>query len=127
MPVLLVLVEDPAARDPLVETLRGLFPWARVVAVRVEVALPFLVGERATVVVAALSAAERLSREGVPPDMPVIALTRDMSPDTLMRAEALGIAGAVRVPADAERLAAALGPMLKGSRPRDHQWPQDHQ
>jgi len=42
----------------------------------------------------------------------VVALTREMSPDTLMRAEALGVAGALRAPAGAEQLAAVLGPML---------------
>jgi hypothetical protein len=39
-----------------------------------------------------------------------------MSPDTLLRAEALGIAGALRVPVGAGHLAAALGPMLDPTR-----------
>ena len=46
--------------------------------------------------------------------MPVVALTREMSPDTLMRAEALGAAGALRTPSGADQLAAVLGPMLDG-------------
>jgi len=46
--------------------------------------------------------------------VPVVALTRAMSPDTLMRAEALGAAGALRTPAGADQLAAVLGPMLDG-------------
>jgi len=124
MPVILVLVDDPAARDPLVETLRRLFPWARLVAVRadvaVDVALSLIGSERATVVVASLSAAERLCRDGAPPGVTVVALTRDMSPDTLLRAEALGIAGALRAPASAEPLAAVIGPFLGAPPPRDH-------
>jgi len=126
MPVILVLVDDAArddnpARDPLLETLRRLFPWARVVAVRADLALPLIASKGATAVVANLSTAERLCREAVPPGMPVVALTRDMSPDTLLRAETLGIAGAVRAPAGAEQLAAVIGPLL-GAPPRDHRW-----
>jgi len=124
MPVILVLVDDPAARDPLVETLRRLFPWARLVAVRadvaVDVALSLIGSERATVVVASLSAAERLCRDGAPTGVTVVALTCDMSPDTLLRAEALGIAGALRAPASAEPLAAVIGPFLGAPPPRDH-------
>ena len=95
MPVILVLVDDAArddnpARDPLLETLRRLFPWARVVAVRADLALPLIASKGATAVVANLSTAERLCREAVPPGVPVVALTRDMSPDTLLRAETLG-------------------------------------
>jgi len=90
MPVILVLVDDAArddnpARDPLLETLRRLFPWARVVAVRADLALPLIASKGATAVVANLSTAERLCREAVPPGVPVVALTRDMSPDTLFR------------------------------------------
>ena len=126
MPVILVLVDDAAcddnpARDPLLETLRRLFPWARVVAVRADLALPLIASKGATAVVANLSTAERLCREAVPPGVPVVALTRDMSPDTLLRAETLGIAGAVRAPAGAEQLAAVIGPLL-GAPPRDHRW-----
>ena len=126
MPVILVLVDDAArddnpARDPLLETLRRLFPWARVVAVRADLALPLIASKGATAVVANHSTAERLCREAVPPGVPVVALTRDMSPDTLLRAETLGIAGAVRAPAGAEQLAAVIGPLL-GAPPRDHRW-----
>ena len=124
MPVILVLVDDAArddnlARDPLLETLRRLFPWTRVLAVRADLALPLIASEGATAVVANLSTAERLCREAVPPGVPVVALTRDMSPDTLLRAETLGIAGAVRASAGAEQLAAVIGPLL-GAPPRDH-------
>src|SRR5262245_36405219 len=89
MPVILALVDDPAAPDPLVETLRRRFPLARVVAVRADAAYSFVVRQGATVVVASLSAAERLCREGAPPGVPIVALTREMTPDTLVRAETL--------------------------------------
>ena len=114
MPVILVLDDDGAAREALVATLRDLFPPARVVAARGETALEAVAREAPSVVLASLDAAERLCRAGAPSGVPVVALTREMSPDTLLRAEALGITGVLRAPAAAERLAAALGPMLGG-------------
>jgi DNA-binding NarL/FixJ family response regulator len=118
MPVILVLDDDDAACDALVATLRDLFTEARVVAARGEAGHEAIARERASVVLASLGAAERLCRAGAPSGVAVVALTREMSPDTLLRAEALGLAGALRAPAAAERLAAALSPMLGGS--RDH-------
>lgn len=120
MPVILVLDDEGAARDALAETLKHLFPRARVVTARGDTGPAIVAREGATVVLASLPVAERLCREGAPPGVPVVALTHEMSPDTLMTAEALGIAGALRAPTAVERLAAALGPMLDGSRPRDH-------
>jgi DNA-binding NarL/FixJ family response regulator len=119
MPVILVLDDDGAARDALVATLRDLFTQVRVAVECGEAGREAVAREGASVVLASLGAAERLCRAGAPPGVPVVALTREMSPDTLLRAEALGLAGALRAPADADRLAAALGPMLGGS--RDHQ------
>ena len=119
VPVILVLVDDLAARDPTVESLSRLFPWARVTVMRADVALASAAGEGATVVVAGLSAAERVCLEAARLGVPVVALTRDMSPDTLFRAETLGIAGVVRAPAGAEQLAAVIGPFLRPP-PRDH-------
>ncbi|PYN31518.1 MAG: hypothetical protein DME01_24065 [Candidatus Rokuibacteriota bacterium] len=120
MPVILVLDDEGAARDGLVETLRRLFTQARVVTARDDARLEVVAREGASVVLASLSAAERLCREGAPPGVPVVALTSEMSPDTLLRAEALGIAGALRAPAGAEQLGAVLGPMLGGPPRRDH-------
>ena len=114
MPVILVLEDDSATRNALVETLRKLFPQARVASARSDAAPGVVAVERANVVLASLPAVERLYREGAPPSVPVVALTREMSPDTLMRAEALGAAGALRTPAGADQLAAVLGPMLDG-------------
>jgi DNA-binding NarL/FixJ family response regulator len=112
MPVILVLDNDGAARDALVATLRELFPRARAVAARAETAREAVARENPRLVLASLDAAERLCRAGAPTGVPVVALTREMSPDTLLRAEALGIAGALRAPASAERLGTALRPML---------------
>jgi CheY-like chemotaxis protein len=120
MPVILVLDEEDASRDALVETLRNLFPQARVLTAHGDAGREILAREDVSVVLAGLPAAESLCRAGAPPGAPVVALTREMSPDTLLRAEALGIAGVLRAPAAAERLAAALGPMLGGSPLRDH-------
>ena len=114
MPVILVLEDDSATRKALVETLRKLFPQARVASARSDAAPGVVAVERANVVLASLPAVERLYREGAPPSVPVVALTRQMSPDTLMRAEALGAAGALRTPSGADQLAAVLGPMLDG-------------
>ena len=127
MSVILVLDDEGATRDALAETLKHLFPRTRMVTARGDTGPAIVAREGATVVLASLPVAERLCREGAPPGVPVVALTREMSPDTLLRAEALGIAGALRAPAAGERLAAALGPMLRRSRPRQHQRPQDHQ
>jgi len=120
MPVILVLDDDGAGRDALVATLRALFTHARVVAARAEAGLEVAAREGARLVLASLPAAERLCREGAPPGVPVVALTREMSPDTLLRVEDLGIAGALRAPAGAEQLSVVLGPMLGPPPPRDH-------
>ena len=114
MPVILVLDDDSATRNALVETLHRLFPRARVVAGPGDIAPGILAQENASVVLASLPAVERLCRNGATVNVPVVALTREMSPDTLMRAEALGAAGALRTPAGVDQLAAVLGPMLDG-------------
>ena len=52
----------------------------------------------------------------------VIALTREMGPDTLLRAEALGVAASMRAPATPQRLQVVLEPLLGrdgASRARD--------
>ena len=50
----------------------------------------------------------------------VIALTREMGPDTLLRAEALGVAASMRAPATTRGLQAVLEPMLQdGARDPD--------
>src|SRR5215510_7471675 len=100
MPVILVLFDDGAARDALVATLCDLFPRARVVAACGEAAREAVARENPRVVLASLDAAERLCRAGAPSGVRVVALTREMSPDTLLRAAALGplLGGAARSP-----------------------------
>ncbi len=117
MPVILVSGDDAVTREVLVDTLRRLFAWARVASVRGDLEPGLVAREGADVVLAGLAVAERLCRAGAPAGVPVVALTREMSPDTLLRAEALGIAGVLRVPVGAEHLAAALGPLLDPTRP----------
>lgn len=114
MPVILVLEDDSATRNGLVDTLRSLFAGARVASGRSDAAPGIVTVERADVVLASMSAVERLSRSGAPEGVVVVALTREMSPATLMRAETLGVAGTVRVPAGAEQLTAVLGPIMDG-------------
>jgi CheY-like chemotaxis protein len=114
MPTIVVADEDRTSREALVARLRRLFAQARVVAVRdLE---SDVVAREADVVLARLAVAERFCRAGSPTDVPVVALTDEMSPDTLLRAETLGIAGALRTPVSAAVLAAALGPMLAAGR-----------
>jgi CheY-like chemotaxis protein len=114
MPVILVLEDDSSTRNGLVETLRSLFAGARVASGRSDAAPGIVTVERADVVLASMAAVERLYRNGAPEGVAVVALTREMSPATLMRAEALGVAGALRVPAGAEQLTAVLGPIIDG-------------
>ena len=112
MPVILVLEDDSATRNGLVDTLRSLYAGARVAAARSDAAPGIVTVERADVVLASMQAVERLYRNGAPEGVTVVALTREMSPATLMRAETLGVAGALRVPAGAEQVAAVLGPIM---------------
>ena len=112
MPTILVLEDDSATRNALVATLRELYPQARVASARSDAAPGVVAVERANVVLASLPAVERLCRDGPPVGVPVVALTREMSPDTLMKAETLGATGVLRTPAGAEQVAAVLGPIL---------------
>jgi len=114
MPVILVLEDDAATRNGLVDALRQLFAGARVASARSDAAPGIVAVERADVVLASLPAVERLTRGGARSAVPVVALTREMSPDTLMKAETQGATGVLRVPAGAEQLAAMLGPILDG-------------
>jgi len=120
VPTILVLDDDAAARDGLAATLRKLFAHARIVTAPGDAGLAVVAREGASVVLASLAVAERLCRVETLPSVPVVALTGEMSPDTLLRVEALGIAGAVRAPAGAGPLAAVIGPLLCAPPPRDH-------
>jgi len=112
--MILILEDDASTRDALAETLRRLFPQARVIAARVDAGPA--VGQRdgASIVLADVAAVERVRRWS-PPSARVVALTREMGPDTLMKAEALGVDASLRAPVSPGQLQAVLGPMLDGA------------
>ena len=87
---ILVVDADAARRAALARALAGLRPGARVLAAASW-------GE----------ARGRLARERPAP--PVVALTDDLRPDTLMRAEAAGVVASLRTPADLRELETVLG------------------
>ena len=59
--------------------------------------------------------AERLRGVAQRDTVSLVALTEDMSADTLMRAEAVGFAAFLRKPADRDRLGIVLRPLLEES------------
>jgi CheY-like chemotaxis protein len=125
MPVILVVEDDLDTRQALGEYLTALFPDTRVVMTESgETGLELALRTRPTVVLLDLRLrgihgfefAERLrSHSGW--DVPIVALTGDMSPDTLLRAEEAGFAAFLRKPADMDRLETVLRPLLEGSPP----------
>jgi len=111
VPTILILEDDASARDALAGTLRDLVPRARVIATRVDASSGVADGDEAvSLVLTGLAAVEEVRRWL--PKARVIALTRDMGPDTLLRAEALGVTASVRAPATSERLRVVLDPIL---------------
>jgi CheY-like chemotaxis protein len=117
MLTILVLDDDAAARDGLAETLRQLFPRARVATAGVDAGANVVERERPSVVLTDLAAVERI-RRWTPPGVRVVALTRAMGPDTLLRAEALGVDASVRASASAAQLQTVLEPVLEACRTR---------
>jgi len=115
----IVVVDDDASeRNALAGMLRDLFPRARVIGVRMDDPTGVAEGDAAMLVVTELTAVERV-RHRLPASARVIALTREMGPDTLLRAEALGVAATVRAPATMRGLRAVLEPMLGRDRASD--------
>ena len=112
MPTIAVIDDEASTRDTLAGTLRDLFPRVPVIGARVDETLVIAERNPVTLVLTELAAVERVRRR-LPAGARVIALTREMGPDTLLRAEALGVAAAVRAPATAQRLQAVLEPMLR--------------
>ena len=117
VPTIAVLDDDAAAREALVGMLRDLFPRAQLIAGRIDEAATVAERDAMTLVLTELTAVERVRRRL--PGARVVALTREMGPDTLLRAEALGIAASVRAPATSRRLQAVLEPMLGRDGARD--------
>jgi CheY-like chemotaxis protein len=120
VPTIAVLDDDASTRDALAGMLRDLFPRARVIAARVDDAATVAERDAVTVVLVELAAVERVRRR-LSAGARVVALTSEMGPDTLLRAEALGVAASVRAPATSRSLRAVLEPMLgaDGARDRD--------
>jgi two-component system, cell cycle response regulator CtrA len=120
--VVLVVEDDSDTRLALGEYLSTVFPSTRVlVSESGEAGLELAFRTRPTVVVLDLRLrgiggfefAERLRRAGVS-RCAIVALTGDMSPDTLLRAEAAGFQAFLRKPADMDRLETVLRPFLEG-------------
>jgi CheY-like chemotaxis protein len=118
VPTIVVVDDDASTRNALAGMLRDLFPRARVIGVRMDDPTGVAGLDAAMLVVAELAAVERV-RHRLPAGARVIALTREMGPDTLLRAEALGVAAAVRAPATTRGLRAVLEPMLGRDGTRD--------
>jgi len=120
MGAILVIEDDRDTRHALGECLANLFPDSRVMmSESAEAGLELARHSRPDVILLDLRLggihgfefAERL-RETVPVPIPIVALTGDMRPDTLMRAEAAGFAAFLRKPADIARLETVLRPLL---------------
>jgi CheY-like chemotaxis protein len=120
-PVLLVVEDDTDTRQALGEYLTALFPEARVLMSESgEGGLELALRTRPRVVLLDLRLrgihgfefADRLARSRAGAGIAIVALTGDMSADTLMKAEAAGFTAFLRKPADMDRLEAVLRPLL---------------
>lgn len=120
---ILVVEDDPETRRALGEYLTALFPTARVVmSEAAETALELALRTRPDVVLLDLRLsgidgfefAERLRASPDCAGAQIVALTGDMRPATLLRAEAAGFVAFLRKPADMDRLETVLRPLLEG-------------
>lgn len=120
MHVILVVEDDADTRQAIGESLTTLFPTARVVMTESgETALELAQRTPPDVVlldlrlrgIGGFESIERLRR--LTTAVPIVALTGDMSPDTLLRAEAAGFVAFLRDPADLDRLESVLRPLLE--------------
>jgi len=126
MPVILVLDDDAPARAALAEQLGRLFPHVQVLSgtpaelARGAGAPPAEARrhiENGSIVLTGLADAERIASRSRGPVLRVIALTPEMGPATLMRAEAAGVRATLRAPATAEGLRAVLEPIVGDGTP----------
>lgn len=124
MQSILIVEDDADTRQALGEYLASLFPAARVLMTDSgETGLELARRTRPSVVLLDLRLrgmggfdfAERLRRLPIGTGVPIVALTGDLSPDTLQRAEAAGFAAFLRKPADVDRLEAVLRPLFEGT------------
>jgi CheY-like chemotaxis protein len=120
---ILVIEDDSDTRHALAECLSAMFPASRVMMSESgEAGLELARRSRPDVVLLDLRLrgihgfefAERLRRDATDgASIAIVALTGDMSPDTLTRAEEAGFAAFLRKPADIERLETVLRPFLR--------------
>jgi CheY-like chemotaxis protein len=123
---ILVVEDDLDTRQALGEYLARLFPEARVLMTDSgETGLELARRTRPSVVLLDLHLkamggfefAERLRALPAGADVPIVALTGDMSPDTLLKAEAAGFVAFLRKPAGMDRLEPVLRLLLEGRTP----------
>jgi CheY-like chemotaxis protein len=119
---IMVVEDDPDTRLAVGEYLKTVFPEVRILMSESgEAGLELARRTRPRVIVLDLRLrgiggfefATRLRDEGAE-SVAIVALTGDMSPDTLMKAEAAGFKAFLRKPADMDRLEMVLRPLLQG-------------
>lgn len=124
MSIILVVEDDQDTRHGLGEYLSLLFPDVRVLMTGAgETALELARRTRPTVVlldihlpgIEGFEFLERLRELEGMSHVPVVALTGDMSPATLMKAEAAGFVAFLAKPADMDRLEGVLRALLEPS------------
>jgi CheY-like chemotaxis protein len=117
--VIMVVEDDTDTRMALGEYLKTVFPEARIVMSESgEAGLELARRTQPRVIVLDLRLrgiggfefADRLRTEPGADHVAIVALTGDMSPDTLMKAEAAGFKAFLRKPADMDRLEMVLRP-----------------
>ena len=121
--VIMVVEDDTDTRMAIGEYLKTVFPDARILMSESgEAGLELARRTRPRVVlldlrlrgIGGFEFAERLRTEPGADGVAIVALTGDMSPDTLMKAEAAGFKAFLRKPADMDRLEMVLRPLLQG-------------
>ena len=122
--VIMVVEDDPDTRLALGEYLKTVFPQARILMSESgEAGLELARRTQPRVIlldirlrgIGGFEFAERLRTEPGADGVAIVALTGDMSPDTLMKAEAAGFKAFLRKPADMDRLEMVLRPLLQGN------------
>jgi CheY-like chemotaxis protein len=122
--VIMVVEDDSDTRLALGEYLKTVFPEARILMSESgEAGLELARRTRPRVIlldirlrgIGGFEFADRLRGELGADGVAIVALTGDMSPDTLMKAEAAGFTAFLRKPADMDRLEMVLRPLLQGN------------
>jgi len=120
----MVVEDDSDTRLALGEYLKTVFPEARILMSESgEAGLELARRTRPRVIlldirlrgIGGFEFADRLRDEPGADGVAIVALTGDMSPDTLMKAEAAGFKAFLRKPADMDRLEMVLRPLLQGN------------